>query len=132
MNAARAGELQRLLTVMQMNGTLPIFSTNQDQDPIAYWKRSYPDTQGVEVLAILISILETGFVHVDAGTPREMYVWPYFARAPLNALRPEQKVELFRIVTGSDYKDMLERGAYSFYRVGITPDGIWQFFVAGD
>ena len=51
---------------------------------------------------------------------------------PLDASTPEQKVELFRIVTGADYKDMIEFGAYSFYRVGIGPDGVWQFFVSGD
>jgi hypothetical protein len=50
----------------------------------------------------------------------------------LAALTPPQKVELFRIVTGADYRDMLAFGAYSFYRVGIGPDGTWHFFVAGD
>jgi hypothetical protein len=39
---------------------------------------------------------------------------------------------LFRIITGADYKDMVEFGVYSFYRLGIAPDGTWQFFVAGD
>jgi hypothetical protein len=46
--------------------------------------------------------------------------------------RDEQRVELFRIVTGADYKDMVEFGAYAFYRVGIAPDGTWHFFVSGD
>ena len=50
----------------------------------------------------------------------------------IGALTPQQKVELFRIVTGADYKDMLALGVYSFYRVGIGPDGAWHFFVAGD
>jgi hypothetical protein len=27
---------------------------------------------------------------------------------------------------------MLAFGVYSFYRVGIGPDGTWHFFVAGD
>jgi hypothetical protein len=47
-------------------------------------------------------------------------------------LSREQKVELFRIVTGADYKEMTEFGAYSFYRVGIAPDGVWHYFVAGE
>ena len=71
-------------------------------------------------------------VRVDEGTPQEMYVWPYFAHVPLQRLTSEQKVELFRIVTRSDYKKMKEFGAYIFYRVGIAPDGTWHFFVAGD
>jgi hypothetical protein len=130
--AARSGELQKLVAIMKTNATLPIFSFSEDQDPIAYWQATYPDSGGVELLSILTTILETGFVHVDVGTPQEIYLWPYFARTPLDTLTPEQKVELFRIITGGDYKEMLEFGAYSFYRLGIAPDGTWQFFVSGD
>ena len=109
-----------------------MFSFSDDKDPIAYWKENYPDSEGVEALSILIHVLETGIRACRRGTPQEMYLWPYFARIPLKALTPEQKVELFRIVTGADYKDMLEFGAYAFYRLGIGPDGTWHFFVAGD
>jgi hypothetical protein len=128
--AARSGELQQLADLM--NETTPIFSFTDDKDPVAFWKAVYPDSDGVEALSILITILETGFVQVDAGTPHEMYIWPYFVRMSLPALTPAQKVELFRIVTGADYKDMLAFGVYAFYRLGIGPDGTWQFFVAGD
>ena len=128
--AARSGELQQLAALM--NETTPIFSFTDDKDPVAFWKAVYPDSDGVEALSILITILETGFVQVDAGTPHEIYVWPYFVRMSLPALTPAQKVELFRIVTGADYKDMLAFGVYAFYRVGIGPDGTWHFFVAGD
>lgn len=129
--AARSGELNKLVAVMQSSETLPIFSLNTGQDPITYWKANFPDSDGVEVLATLTDILEAGFVHVDEGTPQEMYVWPYFARLPLKALTAAQKVELFKIVTGSDYKDMLGAGAYNFFRVGIARDGSWRFFVTG-
>ena len=66
------------------------------------------------------------------GTPQEIFLWPYFARMPLKDLTPEQKVELFKIVTGADYRDMLDFGAYNFYRLGIGSDGTWHFFVTGD
>lgn len=132
LEAARSGDLEKLLIVMQSNETLPVFSFGNEKAPIAFWKATYPGSEGLEILAILIQVLETGFVHVHKGTPQEMYVWPYFAHVPLNRLTPEQKVELFRIATGSDYKKMKEFGAYIFYRVGIAPDGIWHFFVAGD
>lgn len=128
--AARSGELQQLAALVHEAG--PVFSFTDEKDPIAFWKANYPDSDGIEVLSILAGILELGYVHVDQGTPQEMYVWPYFVRMPLTALTPPQKVELFRIVTGADYKDMLAFGAYSFYRVGIGPDGAWHFFVAGD
>jgi hypothetical protein len=132
LTAARSGDLKELVALMQQSGTAPIFSLNDDKDPITFWKANYPDSDGVEVLAILIEILESGAVHVDKGTPQDMYVWPYFARTPLKGLSAAQKVELFKIITGNDYKDMLNAGAYNFYRLGISPDGTWQFFVAGD
>jgi hypothetical protein len=130
--AARSGDLKQLATVMQASGNAPIFSLNDDKDPVTYWKANFPDSDGVEVLSIVIEILEAGYVHVDKGSPQEMYVWPYFARMPLGALSAVQKVELFKLITGSDYKDMVDFGAYNFYRLGIAPDGTWQFFVAGD
>ena len=130
--AARSGDLQKILAVMKAGEEMPIFSFSDEPDPIAFWKANYPDSDGVEALSILISVLETGFVHADTGTSQEIYLWPYFARIPLKSLTPEQRVELFRIVTGADYKDMVEFGVYSFYRLGIAPDGTWQFFVSGD
>jgi hypothetical protein len=130
--AAKSGELKKLVTAMQANETMPIFSLGEDKDPAAFWRNTYPDSDGVEVLAILLGILEAPYVHVEKGTPQEMYLWPYFARMPIKSLTPEQKVELFRIVTGADYKEMLDFGAYSFYRLGIGPDGTWHFFVSGD
>ena len=130
--AARSGELLKIFGVMKEAPTLPVFSFSEDGDPIAFWKTNYPDSEGVEALSILISVLEAAFVHVDVGTPQEIYLWPYFARIPLKALTPAQRAELFRIITGADYKDMVEFGVYSFYRLGIAPDGTWQFYVAGD
>jgi hypothetical protein len=130
--AARSGELSRLVAVMQSSRTLPIFSQNTGQDPITYWRTNYPDSDGVEILAMLIDVLDTPFVRVDEGTPEEMYVWPYFARVPLTTLTAPQKVELFKIVTGSDFKEMLDAGAYNFFRVGIGRDGSWRFFVTGN
>ncbi len=128
--AARSGDLQQLAALV--NEAMPVFSFTDEKDPIAFWKANYPDSDGVEVLSILTLILESGFMHVDEGTPQEMYVWPYFVRMSLAALTPQQKVELFRIVTGADYKDMLAFGVYAFYRLGIGPDGTWHFFVTGD
>jgi hypothetical protein len=132
LDAAKSGDLTKVQTVMQSNEMMPVFSFGGDKDPVEFWKTSYPDSDGLEALAILVEILEMPFVHLDKGTPQEMYVWPYFYGLPLKQLSPEQKVELFRLVTGSDWREMLDFGAYIFFRVGISPDGVWHFFVAGD
>ncbi len=130
--AARTGDPAKVAELMKSLDPVPVYSFGADNDPLGYWKSSYPDSDGIEALSILIEVLESPFVHADKGTPQEMYLWPYFAGMPLAALTPEQKVELFKIVTGSDWKEMQEFGAYIFYRVGIAPNGSWQFFVAGD
>lgn len=130
--AARSGDIDKVVAVMKSNAAMPLFTFSDARDPAAYWKSAYPNSDGVEILSILVTILETGFVHVDKGTPQEMFLWPYFARMPIKSITPEQKVELFRLITGADFKDMNDFGAYVFYRLGIAPDGTWHFFVAGD
>lgn len=65
-----------------------------------------------------------------ASTPDEAYVFPYFSGKPLNTLTAPEKVELLRIITAGDLADMQEYGNYSFYRIGISPDGKWKFFTA--
>ena len=131
-DAAKTGDVNKVATVMQSNEMMPVFSFGGERDPVEFWKSSYPDSDGVEALAILTEILEMPFVHLDRGTLQEMYVWPYFYSVPLAQLTPEQTVELFRLVTGGDWKEMVDFGAYIFFRVGISPDGVWHFFVAGD
>ncbi|MCV0424255.1 MAG: hypothetical protein K5905_02175 [Roseibium sp.] len=130
--AALAGDLERIRMVLESNELPPTLSFGEIGDPIEFLKDSSGDGEGFEILAILADTLEAGFLHVDAGTAQEMYVWPYFARYPLDALTPDQKVEMFRIVTAGDFAEMQEFGAWTFYRVGIGPDGTLHYFVAGD
>jgi hypothetical protein len=133
LEAALSGDTDKLKIVIQTNEMPPAFSFGEDQgDPIAAMKTQSNDGEGREVMAILAEVLEAGFVHVDKGTPQEMYVWPYFAQYPITELTPPQTIELFKIVTSFEYTEMKEFGAYNFYRVGIGPDGTWHFFVAGD
>jgi hypothetical protein len=101
-------------------------------DSIDFLRSLSGDTEGQEILAILEEVLTSGYVHLDAGTPQELYAWPYFFAMPLEKLTPPQRVELFKIVTAGDYEDMKSFGTYTFYRVAIAPDGHWIFFVAGE
>ncbi|GAB4349575.1 MAG: hypothetical protein Kow0026_05030 [Oricola sp.] len=103
-----------------------------DGDPIDFIRGLSGDPEGYEILAILEEVLEAGYAVFDPGTPNEIYVWPYFVATSLDDLTPTQRVELFKLVTSGDYEEMRSFGAYVFYRVGITPDGKWRFFVAGD
>ena len=131
--AAKSGDIERLRPLIGLGEDVTQLSLGGvDGDPIAFLKGLSGDPEGQEILAIMEEVLNAGFVHLEPGTPNELYVWPYFFGIPLDKLDPRQRVELFKIVTAGDYEDMKTFGTYIFYRVGITPEGRWAFFVAGD
>jgi hypothetical protein len=132
-DAAKSGDVEKLRPLIGLGDAQTQLSLGGiDGDPIAFLKSLSGDQEGQEILAILEEVLNAGFVHLEAGTPQELYVWPYFFGVPLDKLDARQKVELFKIVTAGDYEDMKTFGTYIFYRVGIDPTGRWSFFVAGD
>lgn len=133
LEATKSGEVEKLRPLL---GTGPS-ATRLDfaevkGDPVGYLIGSSGDGEGQEILAILEEVLEAGYVHLDAGTPNERYMWPYFSAMPLDKLTLPQRVELFRVVTAGDFDEMRGFGAYTFYRTAITPDGRWMFFLAGE
>ncbi|MCQ8781153.1 hypothetical protein [Mangrovibrevibacter kandeliae] len=130
---ARSGDIEKLRPYIETGEDGTVLSlAGLDGDPIAFLKNASGDGDGVEILSILLETLQAGYVHDDAGTDSDIYVWPYFTRVDINALTKPQLVELFELVTAGDWQDMKGFGAYNFYRVGISPDGKLQFFVAGD
>jgi hypothetical protein len=131
-DAALTGDIEKLRPVFEANDGPPAMSTEPLGDPVEELRSLSGDPEGHEILAILIEVLEAGYVHVDVGTPEEMYIWPYFARYPLTRLDGPQMVELFKLLTAGDYEDMKIYDIYLFYRVGIDPKGVWRYFLAGD
>lgn len=130
---AVTGEIEKLREIIGIGETATTLSIGGlEGDPIEFLKETSGDPDGYELLAILLEVLEAGYVHVDAGTDSEMYIWPYFFAWPFDKLTPPMKVELYRILTAGDVQDSTDFGGYIFYRVGIKPDGTWDFFVAGD
>ncbi|MBB3235265.1 hypothetical protein [Phyllobacterium endophyticum] len=133
LTAAKSGSIEALRPLIGSGDDITMLSlTDIEGDPLAYLKSLAGDPDGQEILAILVDVLESGYVHIDAGTADELYVWPYFFAYPLDKLDAKQKVELFQIVTAGDYDEMKQFGTYVFYRLGITPKGRWRFFVTGD
>lgn len=133
LEATKSGDIEKLRPLLGMGDDATMLSFGGvEGDLIEHLKQLSGDGEGHEILAILEEVLEAGFVHLDAGKPEELYVWPYFFAVNMENLTSPQRVELFRIVTAGDYEDMKNYGAYIFYRVGITPEGRWMFFVAGD
>ncbi|MDR3493741.1 MAG: hypothetical protein P4L82_03975 [Ancalomicrobiaceae bacterium] len=132
LEAAYSGDMEKLRAVIQQNATPPVFSVNEVVDPIDYLKGQSGDGAGLEILAIMTDVLEAGWARVDAGGPNEMYVWPYFATIPLDKLSDRQMVELYKFVTSGDFEEMKSGGKYSFYALGIGPDGVWHYFKLND
>ena len=132
LEAARAGDIDAMRPVLEMNELLPTVSFGGSDDPIAFWKETSGDGEGREILAALVEVLEMPFARTNPGTPEEMYIWPYLAQVPIKKLTPAQKVDLFQLVSPKDAKTMDDFGDYIYYRLGIGRDGTWHFFVAGD
>lgn len=133
MAAAASGDLSAVATLMNPGPNQTTIGPDDSGNDLATaLKDMSGDEDGMEILAIMLDVLSTGYAHVGKGSPDEAYVWPYFVRAPIDQLSPPEKVDLMRIVTAGDYSGMLEFGGYNFYRIGISPDGQWRFFLAGD
>ncbi|HZJ11415.1 MAG TPA: hypothetical protein VFD26_02035 [Methyloceanibacter sp.] len=126
--AAESGEIENMRPVLESNELKPMVAPGYVEDPIALWKKDSADGTGRDVLAAMLDVVSSGFVRVGQGQD-EMYVWPYFAETDLAKLTPAQEVELYRIVPASLAVPMKKSGKYSFYRLGISPNGVWHYFM---
>jgi hypothetical protein len=129
LEAARGGDIEALRAVLETSEMPPVLARGDIGDPITFLKESSGDPEGREILAILIDLLEAGWIKVDEGKPTEMYVWPYFVGVPIDRLTPPQLVELYRILTAADVDEMRAYDAWLFFKIGIGPDGTWHFFM---
>jgi len=126
--AAQSGEIENMRPVFESNELKPMVAAAYVEDPIAYWKKQSADGTGRDVLAAMLNVMSAGYVRVgQAGD--EMYVWPYFAETDLAQLTPSQEVELYRMAAPSLAVPMKKGGKYSYYRLGISPNGVWHYFI---
>ena len=131
-DAAASGDIEALepLVAVGPRGTR-LDPGGQIEDPIAYLRGASGDGEGREILAIMLDLLDAGFVAMETKERGTVYLWPYFYALPIEELTPAQQVELFRIVTAGDLADMKAYGGYNFYRLGITAEGEWHHFLLG-
>lgn len=126
--AAETGEIETMRPVLESNELKPMVAAAYVEDPIAFWKKQSADGSGRDVLAAMLNVMSSGFVRVGQGLD-EMYVWPYFAEADLSKLTAPQEVELYRLVAPPVALQMKQVGKYSYYRLGISPTGVWHYFL---
>jgi hypothetical protein len=126
--AAESGNIEAMRTVFESNELKPMVTTSFVDDPIAFWKKASADGTGRDVLAAMLNVLSSGYVRMGKGKD-EIFVWPYFAETDLGKLTPAQEVELYRIVPPELALAMKKSGKYSYYRLGVSPTGVWQYFL---
>ena len=126
--AAESGEIETMRPVLESNELKPMVAAAHVEDPIEFWKKASADGAGRDVLAAMLNVIASGFVRVGQGQD-EMYVWPYFAEIDLATLTPSQEVDLYRIVPPALAVPMKKAGKYSYYRLGISPTGVWHYFL---
>jgi hypothetical protein len=127
LRAASSGNLEEMRYVLERNEIMPVLSESEKVDePLKHWRAMSGDGEGLEIMAVLIEILTSGYV-VQQQPDTQMYVWPHFAARGVRDLTPPEKVELYRLVSPAEAKRMAEDG-YDHYRLGIGADGTWHFF----
>ncbi|HXF37685.1 MAG TPA: hypothetical protein VNO17_10985, partial [Actinomycetota bacterium] len=127
--AAAAGDLDALAGLADPR--MFTFSFGADDDPARYW-RTLERAGGEGPRDVIPALLNASYGTLDAegGT---VYVWPSAAamRNPAG-LTEEQRDELRALGYSEREIRVVEDGGFFGWRLGITEDGRWIFFVAGD
>jgi hypothetical protein len=130
--AVERGDIAELRTAIEVNEMKPDFGAVHGTDPIAHLKSLSGDGEGREVLAILSRMLDSPWAAIPGGRDIEnnrLYVWPHFAEVPLTPLSPADEVQLYRLITPAELKQMRETKRWSWWRLAIGADGVWHSFV---
>jgi len=133
LSAVRSGNIEDLRHAYELNELKPDLGLDLKPigDPVAYWRQISGDGAGREILAVLATLFDGGYVSLALGRDLEndrVYVWPYFAEVPLDTLSPAQEVELLRLVSPARAAQMKAAGKYTYWRLAIGADGTWHSF----
>ena len=135
LGAVRSGHIEDLRIAIDWNELPPAFADGEVDDPIALLKQSSADGQGREVLAILADILSLPHATLPIGRDVEnadVYIWPYLAERPLDALTPAEEVDLLRLMPADAAAAMRKLKRWTWYRLVIGADGTWHSFMRHD
>jgi hypothetical protein len=106
------------------------FSFGSDTGAAEHWGAQ--EEAGEQPLRYLVELLGRPSATVETPDGTQV-VWPAaFARESWEAVTEEEREALKPLYTDEELEQFADAGAYLGYRVGITSDGDWLFFVAGD
>jgi hypothetical protein len=128
LDAAVACDYDALEQIALEQGEGFTFSYGADTDAAEYWRRvEEKSTEEPKPMRALVTILTMPYTRNESGS----YAWP-------TAYNESPTEEAWRVLVVSgiypqeQIDSMKAGGSYLGYRTAITPDGDWQFFVAGD
>jgi hypothetical protein len=95
--------------------------------------RRWEDEGTYPATALLVELFGAPFAYEDyEGLPRHYY-WPSaFVYDSWEDIPPADMEALQQIYTQEELNQTAEFGSYALWRIGITEDGEWRFFIAGD
>jgi hypothetical protein len=125
LEAAESGNYESLRQHIPNDGFTYTFGGPVEGGPIPYWQQLERETDD-RPLEILADILRMPYV-----LSRGIYVWPWAYTVESAADLSEHERELLAPL-GPPARLVVEGTGYIGWRTGITPDGSWVFFVAGD
>lgn len=125
LEAAESGNYEALREHIPTDGFTYTFGGPVEGGPIEYWQQ-LERTTDERPLETLTEILRMPYV-----LSRGIYVWPWAYTVEGLADLSEHERELLAPL-GPPSRLIVEGTGYLGYRAGITPDGTWVFFVAGD
>jgi len=103
-----------------------------DRTPEEFW--TLPGAEEHEdvyaILARILTRLEPAELPASQGMPA-MYVWPRLQAGEDSAAAWQEAVDA-GLVTPQEADQMRAGGGYLGWRLAITEDGTWQYFIAGD
>jgi len=141
LEAVRTGDGAALRKPIEWNEVPPSFGRDAPRAAkgpamadalIDFFRKRSGDGAGRETMGQIINMLAVGHARTGAGTPQEMYVWPYFAVLDPRLLTPDQQVDVHRVMGAAQLAEWREKGRYPFWRLGIGPDGTWHYFLGAE
>ena len=130
--AVRSGDINDLRAALEWNNAKPDLGLGTEpSDPISALKAAAADSDGRETLAALGDILDMPPAALPLGRDLEnnlVYVWPYLAEKPIEALSAAEQVDLYRLVPAAKVAEMREKKRWTWWRLEIGADGIWRLF----
>ncbi len=123
--AVRSGNIEKMREVLQLNELMPLINGQFIHDPIKHWRAQSLDGSGREILAAISEILELPPVKVMVKR-QVTYIWPYFARGPLDKLSSSELVRLYRLGPATKIAQMLKNKRYWHTQMSVGADGTWH------